>query len=366
MRRLSLAENFISMRKFFLFSFFLIATLVLVGVGCVQIGSAPAVTDGGIFKSGDKGATWVSRSQFLTIGGQVLNFSKEAVLSLSFDPQDHAALYATGVNTGLLFSYNGGNGWQKPEQIKAGTVSGVAIDYKNKCWVYMALGNLILKTEDCSRTYVPIYQEGRPEVRLTTVATDNFSSAILYAGNSVGDFLKSTDFGKNWVVLNRFENPIVKMIVNPLNSKIIYLATQEKGLYRSGDGGVSWTDLNQGLKQYGGAYVYHDLILFDPKAEGLLLASQYGLIKTGDAGVSWQALTLLTPPNGADIKVVAVNPQNSNEIYYATASTFYKSVDGGVKWMTSKLPSSRPPTFLLIDSNDPKIMYLGFGQAIKK
>ncbi|MCX6779446.1 MAG: hypothetical protein NTU97_04465 [Candidatus Magasanikbacteria bacterium] len=355
------------MRKF-LFFFLLSATvLVLGGAGCITVGgSAPAAIDGGVFKSVDGGLTWAQRTQIFAIGGERKDFSKDVMTGLIFDPADHNALYATGINTGLLFSYAGGMAWQRPEQIKAGTVSSVTVDSKNKCLIFVALGNLIFKSEDCSRSFLAVYQEGRPEVRLTNVVIDPNSSLVLYAGNSVGDFLKSTDGGKNWVVTKRFENPLAKVIINPTNSKIIYVATQEKGLYRSNDAGENWTEMNEGLKKYGGAYIYHDLVLVDPKAESFLLASQYGLIKTEDAGVTWEAIDLLTPPNGADIRVVAVNPKNVKEIFYATPTTFYKSVDGGLEWGNQKLPSVRPPSFLLIDSNDPKIMYLGFGQPIKK
>lgn len=356
------------MRRFLFLFIPLAAILVLVGAGCVQVGGGggAAVIDGGLFKSIDKGTTWSQRSQIFSVGGQKVDFSKEAVTGLYFDPLDNNALYLTGLNIGLLYSYNGGAAWQKPEQIKGGTVSSVAVDFKNKCVIYLGLGNLILKTEDCNRSFSPIYQEGQPETRITHVVVDPFFNAVLYAGNSKGDLLKSTDWGKTWVVIKRFENPLAKIILNPTNSRIIYVATQEKGLFRSGDAGATWTEMNEGLKKYGGAYVYHDLVLIDGKSESLLLASQYGLIKTGDAGVTWDAFNLLTPPNGADIRVVAVNPKNSKEIFYATPNTFYKSADGGVKWETQKLPSTRPPTFLLFDSNDPKIMYFGFGQPIKK
>jgi len=155
------------------------------------------------------------------------------------------------------------------------------------------------------------------------------------------------------------------VIVKSTDTRVLFAATQDKGLWRSADGGLNWTDISQGLKQFGGAFVYRDLVLFDEKAEGLLLASQYGLIRSGNGGQTWQALNLLTPPNGADIKVTAVNPQNSREIYYATPTTLYKSADGGLKWVTKKLPSARVPTILKIDPADPKTLYLGFAPMPK-
>jgi len=356
------------MRKILFLSVSIFAVLVLAGAGCIQLGgsSKQAAVDGGIFKSIDRGETWAQKSQIYAVGGERKNFAMAAIDNLVIDPSDRNTIYAIGPGTGLLYSLNAGDAWFTPEQLKAGTVANISVDAKNKCVVYAALGNLILKTEDCNRTFKAIYQEGRPAIVITFATVDPNNSSIVFAGNSLGDFLKSTDSGKSWTVAKRFENRIAKIIINPLDTKKIYLATKEKGIYRSADSGLTWTDLNQGLKQYGGAYEFHDLVLFDAKAEALMLASQYGLIKTSDIGVTWNTLTLLTPPNGADIRVIGVRPDNTKEIYYATPTTFYKSVDGGENWLTKKLPSARPPAFLLIDKEDTKTIYMGFGQQVKK
>lgn len=341
--------------------------LIFGGAGCdplnfFNVGGAnnPASkTDGGIFKSVDKGETWVNLSQLLTTGAR-RDFRPAGIAGFAIDPSDHLALYAGSVDNGLFYSYSGSAGWEQPDQIKGGTVKAVAVDPKNKCTVYIVIGNMIYQSNDCNRTYGAIYQEARPEVAVTGLVIDSFNSSIVYAGNTAGDVFKSTDRGRSWVVIKRFENPIAKIIVNPTDTRVIYAATQDRGIYRSADGGLNWKDLSDGLKQFGGAFIFRDLALFDEKNEGLLLASQYGLIRSGNGGQTWQALNLLTPPNGADIRTLAVNPQNSKEIYYSTPSTLYKTADGGLKWVTKKLPSTRTPTILKLDPADPKTLYLTF------
>lgn len=354
------------MKKSLFFIVLALAVVVLAGQGCVinPFASTPAKTEGGVYKSLDKGETWGSAANLWTLGA-ARNFKTISFNEISLDPQDHNAVYAASAEGGLFYSYNAGAGWFQPEQIKGGSVTLAAIDPRNKCNIYAVIGGLILQSLDCNRTYGAIYQETRSEVAVRTLAIDYNNSNIIYAGNSAGDVLKSTDRGHAWVVIKRWENSVEKIIINPLNTNILYLATSEKGIYRSGDAGANWTDLNQGLKQYAGAYTYCDLLLMDAKAETLLLSSQYGLIKSGDAGLTWTALNLLTPPGGADIKVVAVNPKNSNEIFYATPLTFYKSADGGVKWETKKLPSTRVPATLLIDPVAPSVFYLGFAPVKK-
>lgn len=355
------------MRKLFIF-LTIFSFLPLAGAGCIQIGGLggqSAVIDGGVFRSADKGTTWLQKTQILAVGGQRKDFGNINIISLNLDPSDHKAIYAGSAGSGLFYSYDAGESWQQPAAISSGVIKSVAVDPKNKCVIYLAVGNQILKSIDCSRTWAQVYQDSRPEVVLNQALIDSFNSNNIYVGNSVGDLIKSTDAGKSWSITYRFENSIAKMIINPLDTRKIYVGTQDRGIFRTGDAGKSFTEMNQGLKQYGGAFVFHDLVLMDGKSESLLLACQYGLIKTGDAGVSWQALTLLTPPSGAEIKVAGANPQNPKEIFYATPTTFYQSFDNGAKWVTKKLASTRLPTVFLIDPTDPKMMYLGFFQVKK-
>lgn len=333
--------------------------LVFTGQGCVQIGAAPkAAPNGGIFKSSNSGDSWGQIAYLYGVGALRADFVGSGVSSLTFDPSDHNAMYVGTLTRGLFYTYDGGNGWFQPDQLKGGAINAVAVDPKYKCTIYVAVGGMILKSEDCNRTYTGVYQESRPEVSLKVLAIDPNDRSAIYAGNSVGDLLKLT--ARGWEVIYRFNDSIAKLIINPTNTKTIYVATQNRGIWKSNDFGITWAELNEGLKQFGGAFAYHDLLVTDFKSESMLLSSQYGLIKTEDGGVTWKALNLLTPPNGADIKVVAVNPSNLKEIYYSTPSTFYKSIDGGDHWTTKKLPSTRPPTVLKIDPVDPKIMFMGF------
>lgn len=347
------------MRKHFLIFGLIFIFLLLSGVGCIQFGAKNNVNDGGIFKSFNQGENWLQKIQILAVGGQRLDFSNVNIISLVLDPSDNKAIYAGSAGSGLFYSYDAGDSWQQPPQLKSGVIKAIALDPKNKCVIYLSLGSQLLKSTDCNRTFEPIYQESRPEVIFNAVVVDSYNSNQIYVGTSVGDFLKSANAGRGWEVIHRFNNSILKIILNPLDTRKIYIATQDLGIFRTGDAGKSFTELNQGLKQYGGAFVLRDLLLTDAKSESLLLSSQYGLIKTGDGGVSWQALTLLTPPGGAEIRVMGVNPQNPKEIFYATPSTFYKSSDNGLKWTTKKLPSSRLPSVFLIDPTEPRLMYLG-------
>ena len=89
------------------------------------------------------------------------------------------------------------------------------------------------------------------------------------------------------------------------------------------------------------------------------MASKYGLIRSKDGGASWEPLTLLTKAGSVEIDSLALDPKNANRLYYGTASTFYKSEDGGATWSTKKLPTSRAGAALLVDAGDSNVVYLG-------
>ena len=80
----------------------------------------------------------------------------------------------------------------------------------------------------------------------------------------------------------------------------------------------------------------------------------------------WKDINLITPPGTVDIYSLAVNPKNGQEMFYGTDVTLYKTIDGGKSWITKKMPSSRAASALLINPDDPNIMYMGVKRVEKK
>ena len=334
------------------------AALALMVSGCaIRFGNqsqAPVVL--GVFKSGDRTENWVAKNLFLHSGGAG-TIAGVSVMSVIFDPQDTNALYLTS-SDGLLYSYDAGESWQRANSL-TGPVRTVAIDPGNKCVIYAGLNHTVVKSVDCSRSWAEVYLDEKPEKVITALGVDFFNNLIIYAGNSAGDVLKSDDGGVTWRVSNRFKNAISRFLIDPSDSRVIYVATAQQGLFKTTDGGVTWTDLNNGLQQYSGAFEFRHLI-FDPtQANSLLLVAKYGLLKSEDAGETWQPVTLIPPPASTDILAVAISPADNQEIYYATASTFYQTFDGGQNWITKRLPTRGVPSVMLIDPTNPNVVYLG-------
>ncbi|HLC89512.1 MAG TPA: hypothetical protein VJG65_00970 [Patescibacteria group bacterium] len=340
--------------KFFIF--LLLAAVII--SGCIRLGSARPKSTAGVFKSFDKGNTWVEKNLFLHSGGTG-SLGGVNVLNLAFDPQDRRAIYFASDAAGLLYSYDGTDSWRKADQVGNGRIEAVAVDPKNKCVVYATFANTILKSTDCNRSWSETYVDTRADKILTNLAIDSFNSLIIYAGNSAGDILKSVDGGNTWQVINRLNDRITKILISPKDTRIIYVATRVKGLYKTTNAGGTWDDLNDGLKPYSGSLEFRGLVFDQTKDNSLLLAAKYGLLKSDDAGQTWNSINLITPPASVDIYALAISPKNSAEIYYSTASTFYKTTDGGKNWITKRLPSGAVASYLLIDPIETNIIYLG-------
>ncbi|MFH1142867.1 MAG: hypothetical protein V1695_04085 [Candidatus Uhrbacteria bacterium] len=343
------------------FKFFVpVLALSLLGAGCLGIGGGTSTADGGVWKTSDAGLSWTQSVAIPTATG-VGSLADTSILDFVIDPEDHLALYIATISNGMLFSYDGGVSWQQPREtaLRSGQVNSLAIDSKDKCTVYAVLTNQLAKSTDCSRTFnTEVYVESRPRVTLTDVLVDWYDSNVIWLSTSEGDVIKSTNGGVNWITSARLDSKIVQMLIDNIDSRIVYVATERKGLYKTTDAGENWVDMSEGLKGYSDAS-HLVSITQDAKSSVLLINSEYGLLRSTDKGSTWQALELITAPKEVDILVLAVDPNDTDRIYYATASTFYSTIDAGVNWQTRKLPTLRTPTSLAIDFEDGNVIYLG-------
>ncbi len=344
------------MKKFY-FIIFLLASLFLTGAGCIQFGGGSQALDGGVFKSTDKAESWQQKVALAAV--RPSSIANVNVSVMVFDPQDPRTIYLGTAENGLFYTLDGAESWFQVSAFSSGLINAIALDSKDKCNVYVAAGNKIFKTTDCLRSWQNIYVDTRPDQVITSVVVDFYNPSIVYAGLSGGEFLKSNDAGGSWTAIKRFENKITKILFAPEDSRVIYVATLNQGIWKSTDSGINWGNLNEDLHQYGGAFEFKNLVVDTSQKDTLILASKYGLLKTRDGGKTWQPINLLTPPGSVDILSLALNPQNGNEIYYGTSSTLYKSVNGGEKWTTRRLPTTRAATYLLVDFKNPNTVYLG-------
>lgn len=333
--------------------------LPLLGAGCLSISPAPKkAAGGGVFQSMDKGATWVQKVALPTAKG-VQSISGVDVTALAFDPQDPNALYVGTGGNGLFYSYDAGESWQRSSGMPAGNVAAIAVDPKQKCTVYAAVGNRLLKSVDCSRTFEVVYTDARNAALLTALVVDWFNTQNVYIATGTGDLVRSVDGGANWAQVHRWDDGVASVVMSAGDSRKLWVATKGLGVSLSEDGGASWQDLRKAMETFDGARSFYALAEDRSTPGHIIHASRFGLLESADSGHTWQKVNILTPPQSVTITALSINPKNGKELYYTTATKLYKSRDGGVSWATSDLPTTRVASVFAVDPNQENILYLG-------
>ena len=254
-----------------------------------------------------------------------------------------------------------------PENI-GGRINCVAVDPDNPNVIYV--GNAsggIFKTTDGGTSWSPVFDD-QPYLAIGAITIDPNNSQVIWAGTGdlnisgypfIGDGVyKSTDGGITWINMGLTETRIIsKIIIDPSNSDIVYASTMgipfetttDRGLYKSTDGGTTWTNI---------LYVDDDAgiidMVMDPNDPQVLYAASWNRIrnnqvtivsgpdahiyKSTDGGSNWTILGGGLPQDMCRIGV-AISKQNSNKLYALFVDTvnyqaygIYKSTNGGTSW----------------------------------
>lgn len=323
------------------------------------------VPDGGVFKSITSGAAWQAKSLIPTTSGKPNSIAGLGNLTLVMDPSDTNTLYFSAAEGGVAYTYDAAETWREMPALRGMTITHFAVDPKSKCVLYASTQNRLLKSTDCGRSWIQTYYDNDVKLLVTALAIDHYDPTIIYIGTSRGEIIQSTDSAESWQTLERFDNEVRKVLIAPQDSRLLFVATKSKGLFRSQDKGKTWVSLQEKLKDFPDNKQFQDLFISPTQAGYLLLATKYGLIKSINNGDDWTALQLITPESEATINAVITNPEKTDEIYYVTNTTFYSSVDGGQNWTSTKLPSTRPGNIILSNPKDPKTLYLTL-KAVRK
>ncbi len=176
--------------------------------------------------------------------------------------------------------------------------------------------------------------------RLITMAFHPTDTNIIYVGAPVGGIWKTTTGGNAWTSLGDQlpYNSVGSIAINPTNPDIIYITVGKSegwweyglGVYKSTDGGLTWSPTSQ-VSNFTQTIVYYKLLL-DPNSPDVIYSAQSnGIWKTQNGGSTWYKIR-----NGT-YKDMEFKPGNTNTIYVASddyygSSEVYKSVDTGNTW----------------------------------
>jgi photosystem II stability/assembly factor-like uncharacterized protein len=355
-----------------IFSALLFFTACSFGGGGDKIGPS----NGGVFVSSDGGDTWRHMPYIPTITAQPGSINNVEINKMIADPSDSGAIYLATLEDGLYYTYNVGRGWNKADSLPGDVkINDLVVDANDKCTIFAAIDNSLYKSIDCKRNFSETYYDNNSEVSVLSVAIDHYNSDVVYIGTSRGDVLRSLDGGESWRTIQRLDSKILKILVNPRDSRSVFVATDKNGVFRFNSSGgatvkeleeyrnkfddINWIDYRDELEQFKLGGNFRSLV-YSKSDDSLLLATGESILRSFDDGRSWDKLDLLTPEDDSSINALTVNEKDGREIFYVTDTSFYRTRNGGDTWSVKSLSTIRPASAVLADFNNPDIIYIGF------
>lgn len=196
----------------------------------------------GVFVSRDGGRSWVEQ-----MAGMI---EVHIVVSIAQDPVTTSTWYA-GTTGGAYKSTDGMASWKKvnngliPERILEASMSlGInvlMVDPQAPSTVYAGTTKGLFKTTDGAQSWTRIGEQ-LPDQFISWLVVDPATPHTLYAAGREG-VAKSVDGGATWRMVNKglTTTNIRILTLSPHDPRTIYAGTNGSGLYRSTDGGESWT-----------------------------------------------------------------------------------------------------------------------------
>lgn len=178
-------------------------------------------------------------------------------------------------------------------------------------------------------------------VQVVRTATNNVN--IIYVGTAAGGLWKSTDGGASYSTSTDLlpSLGVADIAVSPTNSNVIYIATGDKdagdthstGVMKSTDGGVTFANTGLLWTTSQSRRIYR--LLIDPtNANKLIVASSVGIYRSLDAGVTW-SLSSNTYVYDAEFK-----PGDPSTVYAVTTTGLLKSTDAGVTFSSISIAAT--------------------------
>lgn len=286
----------------------------------------------------------------------------------------------------------------------SGRVIDIAVNESNPYEFYVAAATGGLwKTSDNGTTFKPVF-ENQPVSSIGCVTVDQRNPQTIWLGTGEatnrqssgwGDGVyKSTDGGTTWAHVGlRNTQRIARIVVDPSNSDIAYVASPghlwgpnaERGLFKTVDGGTTWTTV---LKRDENTGVID--VAVDPSDSRIVYAALYqhrrtpfgfvgggpgsGLYRSTDAGATWNQLTTGLPTGTVGRIAISIYTKDPRIVYvsvekglrYTSSISYdkrlggvYRSDDKGETWrfMSDWNPRPAYASQLRVDPGDQSRLY---------
>src|SRR5437667_1243537 len=357
------------------------------------VGSA----SGGVWKSDDSG------TRYRPI------FDEQAVQSIgaiALDPKNSKNVWvgtgepwtrnSVSIGDGIYKSSDGGETWTHSGLEKSERIAKIAVSPKNSDTVFAAVPGALwsdstdrglYKTTDDGKTWNQVLKGANLSAGCTDIAIDPANPDIMFAAmwdfrrkgweyRSGGDsptapsasgLFRSSDGGNTWTEITPEANkgfpkkPYGRLAVAiaPSNPKRVYafVESPESALFVSDDGGATWDKRDKSQWMVWRPFYFANLIV-DPKNPDRVFKTDGSLIVSEDGGKSFSGVGGFGRMHG-DVHNVWIDPTNTQVVFSGDDGGMWYSYNGGAKWWKAgNLPGSQF-YHVSVDDKDPYRVYGG-------
>ncbi|MGR3220579.1 MAG: right-handed parallel beta-helix repeat-containing protein, partial [Candidatus Anammoxibacter sp.] len=285
------------------------------------------------------------------------------VNDIIIDSVEPNIIYA-GLDTGKIFkSMDGGETWkEKSLGLSNANVMALVIDPENSNTIYAAASGSVFKSTDAGDTWNEILED----LFATTIVINPVNTDIIYVGTLEDGIFKSVNGGETFKKINRgLRFKTIRedsLVINPVNPEILYVALEDdesvgRGVFKTTNGGRSWREVNNGLGNRFEKEIF-GLDIDSNNPDILYAGSMEGVFRTTNSGDRW---TLLENSPREQTKIITVDNLNTDVVYVGSANKgIFTSRDAGQSWtaLNTQL-TNRTIRALKIDPVNATTIYAG-------
>ncbi len=280
---------------------------------------------------------------------------------LKLNPAGSALVYSSflgggGSDVGLAIAVDGsGNAYV------TGTTN--SVDFPLVAAALGPLGGGVSKSTDGGVTW-QLANSGLGSIPINTIVVDPKVPGTLYAGSSqrnsagtIGGVFKSTDGGASWTrsVSGLTNLSVQALAIDPITTTNLYAGTLGGGVFKSTDGGATWNAMNSGLSN-----TVISALAVDPKVPTTIYAgssqSSTPISKSTNGGSTWVGSS--AGLSFSTVNALVIDPVNTANIYDGSSVGVAKSTDGGASWVKpGNALSNQSVLSLIINPRTPSVLY---------
>jgi uncharacterized protein (TIGR03437 family) len=187
------------------------------------------------------------------------------------------AVLHLGTETGLISSRDDGRSWQENAALGRVRVQAIGIDPTDPGTLYVATTDSVQRSTDAGQSWQAADEP--PDEPIRTIIVDPSRQERVYAAGA--GLWRSNDAGRTWRSLPGVRGDILQLMIDPVSPAVLYASARNQGLFRSDNGGDSWTVI-QPIESFG-------FVVMDGNTD-IITANDSYMRRSRDGGSTWERL----------------------------------------------------------------------------